>query len=295
VARGTAQEGRPAGGCAPPSTHARAPLPVFAADCPALEPAFGEALDAALAGAGIVLDAAARAGIEAQARLLMAWTAAINLTAIRTPGGVALEHVADSLAALPLLRGLDLPDRPAVLDLGSGGGYPGLPLGLVLPAGRLALLDSIGKKARFLRVAADAAAAALTSGGREPPRIDVLALRAETMAADPDQLRRWDLVTARAVGQLRVLAELALPLLRPGGWLVAWKRDAGDGALSAELATASATLTRLGGAVVVEERTGVAGLEDHRLIAVQRHAQPRPNWAARPAAGRPRRPPGAAC
>jgi 16S rRNA (guanine527-N7)-methyltransferase len=269
-------------------------LPILAADCPPLARGFHELLDEALAAIGIVLDAAVRAGIEAQARLLLAWTTSINLTAIRTPDGVALEHVADSLSALPLLLRLGLPERPAILDLGSGAGYPGLPLGLALPAGRLALVDSIGKKARFLRVAADAGAAALTDRAGHPPRIDVFAARAEALAGEPEQRGHWDLVTARAVGELRVLAELAMPLLRPGGWLVAWKRDAGDGALAAELAAAVTTLARLGGAVMAEERTSVAGLEDHRLIAIRRIAA-RPGRTHEPVSRRPRRAPGAAC
>jgi 16S rRNA (guanine527-N7)-methyltransferase len=294
VARGTAHEGRRAWPGTPPSTHARAELPIDPAACPALEPAFHEALDEALGSAGIVLDAAARAGIEAQARLLVVWTAAINLTAIRTSRGVALEHVADALAALPLLRGLGLPEGPAILDLGSGGGYPGLPLGLALPAGRLALVDSIGKKARFLRVAAAAAEAAAIANGGRAPRVDVFAVRAEALGAAAEHRGRWDLVTARAVGELRVLVELALPLLRRGGWLVAWKRDAGDGALAAEIAAAETSLARLGGVITAPQRVGVAGLEDHRLIGIRRAAAA-PGRTPPHGGGRPRRASGAAC
>ena len=248
----------------------------------------------ALAGADIALSPAARAGIEAHARLLLAWTAAINLTAIRTPGAVALEHVADSLAALSLLRRLGLPPRAAVLDIGSGGGYPGLPLGLALPAGWLALVDSVGKKARFLRVAANAAAAAMTTLGGDPPRIDVVAERAEALAGSAEHRARWDVVTARAVGDLAALSELSLPLLRPGGWLVAWKRDAGDGALAAEIAAAEASLARLGGVITAPQRVGVAGLEDHRLIGIRRAAAA-PGRTPPHGGGRPRRASGAAC
>jgi 16S rRNA (guanine527-N7)-methyltransferase len=294
VARRAAQEGRRAGRSAPPSTHLRAELPTDPDACPRLDPAFHRSLDVALDGAGIVLDPGVRAGLEAHARLLLAWSGAINLTAIRTPDGVALQHVADALAALPLLRRLGLPPRPAVLDLGSGSGYPGLPLGLALPAGRLALVDAIGKKARFLRVVAAAAAAATTARGGRAPRIDVFAERAEELAGSAEHRARWDVVTARAVGDLRELAELSLPLLRPGGWLVAWKRDAGDGKLAAELAAAEAALALLGGVVAARESVGVPGLEDHRLIAV-RCAAPTSGRFPRPVVERRRRAPGAAC
>jgi 16S rRNA (guanine527-N7)-methyltransferase len=294
VARRAAQEGRRAGRSAPPSTHVRVELPTDPDGCPPLDPAFHRSLEAALAGSRITLESDVRAGLEAHARLLLAWSGAISLTAIRSPGGVALEHVADALAALPLLRRLGLPPRPAVLDLGSGGGYPGLPLGLALPAGRLALVDSIGKKARFLRVAAAAAAATMTARGGHAPRIDVFAARAEELAGSAEHRARWDLVTARAVGDMRELAELSLPLLRRGGWLVAWKRDAGDGKLAAELAAAGAALALLGGEVVAHEPVGMAGLEDHRLIVVRRVA-PTPGRFPRPVVERRRRVPGAAC
>ena len=247
-------------------------------------------LDAALGAAGIELGGAVRAAIEAHVRLLLAWTQAINLTAIRTPAGVALEHVADSLAALPFLRHLGLPSRPTVLDLGSGGGFPGLPLGLALPAGRLGLLESIGKKARFLRVAAGAASAAVTTAGGVPPVIEVIAERAEALApgagrrAAPD----LDLVTVRAVGELSDLVRLGLPLVHPGGWLVAWKRDAGDGALDAEIGAAGAMLEAHGGRLERQEAVTVPGLEDHRLLAVRRVIGQAPREAVREAPRRRR-------
>jgi 16S rRNA (guanine527-N7)-methyltransferase len=256
-------------------------LPADPRACPPLDPAFAPALDAALSAAHIELTSAVRAGIEAHVRLLLVWTQAINLTAIRTPAGVALEHVADSLAALPLLRRLELPERPALLDLGSGGGFPGLPLGLALPAGRLGLLDSIAKKARFLRVAAGAAAEAVRASGVDPPHIEVIPERAEALGAGAGGAPGgWDVVTVRAVGDLATLVRLGLPLLGYGGWLVAWKRDAGDGALARELSDAAATLDELGGVLEVQEAVSMPGLEDHRLIAVRRVPSPVPSRAS---------------
>ncbi|MGH2407051.1 MAG: RsmG family class I SAM-dependent methyltransferase, partial [Candidatus Limnocylindrales bacterium] len=280
-ARRAAQEGRRAVRNDPPSTTVRAELPADPADCPPLDPAFTARLDAALAAADLELSDAVRAGIEAHVRLLLAWTQAINLTAIRTPAGVALEHVADALAALPLLQRLGLREQPDVLDLGSGGGFPGLPLGLALPAGRLVLLDSIGKKARFLRVAAAASSAAVTSAGGDPPVISVIAERAEALADAGRRSPELDLVTVRAVADLSSLAGLGLPLLREGGWLVAWKRDAGDGALATEIGAASATLEALGGRLEEHAAVTVPGLEDHRLMAIRKGPRPAPRQAPR--------------
>jgi 16S rRNA (guanine527-N7)-methyltransferase len=259
----------------PPSTRVRPisperpPLPSDPDACPPLDVTYATALDRALATAGLVLDPAARAGIDAHVRLLMAWNAAINLTAIRVPAAVAVEHVADSLSALPLLRAAGAPGRPTLLDLGSGGGYPGLPLGLALPAGRLALVESVVKKARFLEVAGRAAGATMRAAGGEPPAVEVLATRAEALAADVAHRGRWDVVTARAVAALDELVELALPLVTVGGLLVAWKRDAGDGALDAEFAAAGPVLAAVGGKLEAVERVGVPGLEDHRLVVVR--------------------------
>ncbi len=205
-------------------SSARPPLPTDPRDCPALGTDFATALGAALGALALRPGPGLRAAIEAQVRLLLAWNEAINLTAIRTPVAIALEHVADALTALAPLATAGVAGRPGLLDLGSGAGYPGLPLGLALPAGRLTLVDSIGKKARFLQVAGDAALAAMTAAGEPVPELEVVAERAEAMAREGRHRGRHDVVTARAVGPLAELAELALPLLRPGGLLVAWKR-----------------------------------------------------------------------
>ena len=265
----------------------RAPLPTDVEACPPIVPAFRTALDAALLGLDLRLGPAAQAGIEAHVRLLMAWNGAINLTAIRDPEAIALEHVADSLTAVAIIEAADLGRRPAILDVGSGAGYPGLPIGLALPAGRLTLIDSVAKKARFLQVAGDAALGAAAVRGLDGPTLEVVAGRAESVAHDRRRRGRYDLVTARAIGSLAELVELALPMLRPGGRLVAWKRDVdgwplGDQGSAAtpartidrpdlvhELADADHLLPRLGGAIERIVRVGVPGLEDHRLVVVR--------------------------
>lgn len=265
----------------------RAPLPTNTDALPPIEPAFRTTLESALQGLDVRLGPAVQAGIEAHVRLLMAWNAAINLTAILEPEAIALEHVADSLTAVALIQAAGLGRRPALLDLGSGPGYPGLPLGLALPAGRLTLVDSVAKKARFLQVAGDAALDAAAALGLDGPTLEVVAERAEAVGRDRRHRGRYDLVTARAVGSLAELVELALPLLRPGGRLVAWKRKVETAAivgappaatpvrtldrpdLAGELADAERLLPRLGGAIDRVVRVGLSGLEDHRLVVVR--------------------------
>ena len=169
----------------------REPLPTHVRDLAALPASYHETLEAGLAALGLHLDARARASIDDHVRLLLAWTQAINLTAIRDPEQVAVAHVLDSLTAVPWLRAHGV---PAFLDLGSGGGYPGLPIAAALPEVTATLVDATAKKARFLAVAAEATGLA--------DRISVLAERAETLAHDPAQRGRWPAVTARAVGAL---------------------------------------------------------------------------------------------
>ncbi|HTS14740.1 MAG TPA: RsmG family class I SAM-dependent methyltransferase [Candidatus Sulfotelmatobacter sp.] len=251
----------------PQRTITRASLPVDVTDLPPSPPAFHELIAAGCRAWGIALDARRADAIDAQARLLLAWTAALNLTAIRDPERVALLHVLDSLAAVPLLR-REAGPRPRLADIGSGGGYPGLPLSVVLPASEAVLIESVGKKARFLAVAAAAVGRAL---GGEAPILRVEARRAEAWPAG-ERGAPFDVVTARAVASMARLAAIGLPLLRPGGLLVAWKSDAGDGALAAELHEAVSTIERLGGAGPWIEPLpeGVAGLATHRLVVVTR-------------------------
>jgi 16S rRNA (guanine527-N7)-methyltransferase len=254
----------------------RVTLPTDPELCPALGTDFAAALDAALVSLGLTLTRGQRAGIEAQVRLLLAWNVAINLTAIREPVAIALEHVADALTAVAPARAAGVGERPSVVDCGSGAGYPGLPLGLVLPAGRLTLVDSVGKKARFLQVAGSASVAAMATADEDAPGLEVVADRIETLARDDRHRGRHDVVTARAVGSLAELIELGLPLLRRGGRLIAWKRSDETGAvvdeesaLADELAAAERLAPLLGGVVEDVQAVRVPGLEDHRLVVVR--------------------------
>jgi 16S rRNA (guanine527-N7)-methyltransferase len=216
-----------------------------------------------------------RAGLDAQVRLLRAWNAAINLTALRSDEAIARGHVLDSLLAVPYLRTL-VDSAPTILDLGSGAGYPGIPVALALPARRLMLVDSIRKKAAFLEVVARATGDALRAAGATPPELIAVAERAEDLADEPDQREAWDLVLARAVGSVAEVAELGLPLIRRGGHLAVWKRDAGDGSLEREVGNAGRLVAALGGAnarivpLAAAVRLGLAG---HCLVVVAKRRQ----------------------
>ena len=261
----------PANHHAPPRWAA---LPTDPSALPDLDAAFHDALDAALERLSLELSPGARAAIEAQVRLLVAWLPAINLSGIRAPDEIAREHVVDSLSGLHLLGRIPThaaPDGIELLDLGSGAGYPGLPLAVSLPTRRAALVDSVGKKAAFLRVAADAATAAMREAGETPPQVDVHAQRAEELAAERGHRERWTVVVARAVGDLGEVGELGLPLLRRGGSLFAWKRDDGEGSLERELAASADRLALVGAPEPpLVERVLLPELADHRLVVLRK-------------------------
>jgi 16S rRNA (guanine527-N7)-methyltransferase len=251
----------------------REPLPTRVRDTQDLPAAYERVLDRGLVDLGIALDPAARASIDGHVRLLLAWTAAINLTAIREPAAVATGHVLDSLSAIPWLR-----DRAAerILDLGSGGGFPGLPVAAALAGASVTLLEPIGKKAAFLRTVVEATGQA--------DRVTVVAARAEALAADPARRAGWSIVTARAVAATADLVELAFPLLEPGGVLVAWKR----GELGAELAAARRAVDALGGGSLEVDDVAIEGLGGHRLVRVTRGGRVPGGYPRDPAARRRR-------
>jgi 16S rRNA (guanine527-N7)-methyltransferase len=252
----------------------REPLPTRVEATPTLPAAYDAALDAGLAALGLALTSAARAAIDGHARLLLAWNRAINLTAIREPEAVALAHVVDSLTGLSVLaeRGAD-----RYIDLGSGGGYPGLPIAAALPAARALLLEPVGKKAAFLSVAIAAAGLGET--------VEAAPVRAEALAVDVRHRGRWPAVTARAIAGLAELVELAFPLLGPGGCLVAWKR----GDIGPEVAAAERAIAALGGGDLDVRPVRVPGLDGHCLVVATARGRV-PSTYPRDPAARKRRP-----
>jgi 16S rRNA (guanine527-N7)-methyltransferase len=203
------------------------------------------------------LDARLPAGFldrcERYVALLLDANARLNLTRVTQPAEVARLHLLDALAALPLIDAWGV--RSAV-DLGSGGGVPGIPLALARPDVRWLLVDSVGKKAEALR--SFAAELGLVN-------VEVAAARAEDLGRDPEHRERHDLVAARACAALPVLAELALPLLRVGGTLLAWKGPLTAG--SDEFVRGAAAAALLGGGEPIIHAS-LAPLGDHILVEV---------------------------
>jgi len=234
---------------------AREPLPTRVEDTLVLPPGYDDALDAGLAALGVTLDAPGRAVIAGHVRLLLAWSGSINLTSIRDPRYAAVAHVLDSLSALEAARQLA---ATRLLDLGSGGGFPGIPLAVALGGEGTLLVEATRKKARFLETVVGATGLA--------GRVMVAADRAEDVARDPRHRGQWPLVTARAVAGLAELVELAFPLLANGGSLFAWKR----GDIDRECEAAERAIHAVGGGGIRVIDVAVDGLEGHRIVVATR-------------------------
>ncbi len=154
------------------------------------------------------------------ANLLLAENARMNLTAARDSAALWNRHIADSLR---LLQCPEVESTHTLLDLGSGGGLPGIPLAIARPQLEVVLLEATRKKVRALQSFIDTLGLRNTSCRWG---------RAEELAHDPAWRQRFDLVTARAVAPLRQLVELGAPLCRPGGYLAAYKGPNVDQELS---------------------------------------------------------------
>jgi 16S rRNA (guanine527-N7)-methyltransferase len=165
------------------------------------------ALVAGLSALELDADIEARAKLSQYIALLDKWNRTHNLTAIRDPAQMVTHHLLDSLAVLAHLPKLA---RLRVLDIGSGGGLPGIPLAIVKPDWRVVLLDSNHKKAAFLRQAAIELGLA---------NVEVCAERVQ----DYDVTLLFDVVISRAFSDLATFATLARRLVAPGGRLVAMK------------------------------------------------------------------------
>lgn len=232
----------------------------------ALEAVVQERLDALISRYGL------SSQVKAQLAVLLTTLAADPHapSTVVAPREAVDVHIADSLA------GLELPllgSAQAIADLGAGAGFPGLPLAAALPAARVTLVESNARKSGF--IAAAAAAAGLINA-------DVVAERAEGWKAG---IGACDVVTARALAPLSVIAEYAAPLLRDGGHLVAWKGRRDD----EEERAAERAAGQLGLALVEIRPVAPYDGAEHRHLHVLRKVAPTPpRFPRRPGMARKR-------
>ena len=223
----------------------------------------------------LLVDGAAELGIQLDSRRieqfdryyreLEEWNKRANLTSINGYEETQVRHFLDSLTVCLAFRRLpdSAPPMERVVDVGSGAGFPGLPLKLAFPHLELHLIESVGKKTAFLEH---------LSGLLKLDGVTVHNGRAESLARNPVMRDAFDLALVRGVARLSLLLEYTLPFCRIGGQVVALKH----GGLDSELAEAEFALAELGGRQAGVFPVSLGGLTDDRIVAAFEKVSPTP-------------------
>lgn len=210
---------------------------------------FRETLEQAAAQAGFPLTGEQLDRFQQYTDLLLETNKSLNLTAITDPEEVALKHMVDSL----LVYNPKTFHNHTIADVGTGAGFPGIPLKIYDPSMRVTLIDSLQKRLNFLKQVVQE----LGLG-----QVRCLHARAENAGQDPALREKFDVVTARAVAALPVLAEYCLPLVRVGGTFFAMKGRH----FQEETDEAHHAVEALGGKIKEVRPVTLPGLDDQRAI-----------------------------
>lgn len=193
-------------------------------------------------------------------RLLLAWNERMNLTAITEPREVAVKHMVDSLSAYtPEL----FHDGVSVIDVGTGAGFPGIPLKIFCPGIHLTLMDALQKRVHFLQTVVD-------DLGLEA--VSCVHARAEEGARQKAYREQYDIAVSRAVARLSVLAEYCMPFVKSGGYFLALK----GAKYEEELREAGKALKVMGGSGMETRRVALPGLDDVRAVIAVHKTMPTP-------------------
>ncbi|MEW5988689.1 MAG: 16S rRNA (guanine(527)-N(7))-methyltransferase RsmG [Chloroflexota bacterium] len=215
----------------------------------------------------LTLTAGQLAQFDQYQALLLDWNQRLNLTAITDPAAIQVRHFLDSLTCATITG--DLNGRRLV-DVGTGAGFPGLPLKILFPALQLTLVESVVKKTRFL----EAVVNELRLTG-----VTILAERAEVLGRRPAHRAQYDWVLARSVAELRVLVEYLLPLCRMGGRALAQKGE--NAAVEVEAATLA--IATLGGGRPEITPIHLPGrAETHYLVVIPKERETPERYPRRP-------------
>ncbi len=197
---------------------------------------------------------------ETYYRLLVEWNEKMNLTGITEREAVYEKHFYDSLT---LAEAVSFSKLQSLADIGSGAGFPSIPLAIAFPHLRVTIIDSLAKRIKFSGTVVDELQLA---------QVSCLHARAEDAARQKEHRDSYDIVTARAVARLAVLNEFCLPFVRPGGLYVAMKGTD----ISVELDEARYSLTKLGGRLVDVKRLTLPteGADRHLIVCEKKGPTP---------------------
>jgi 16S rRNA (guanine527-N7)-methyltransferase len=200
-------------------------------------------------------------------RELLDWNQKFNLTAIKDAESIRIKHFLDSFSCV-MAWGANPPHH--LVDVGTGAGFPGLPLKILYPAMRTTLIESVGKKAMFCEHI-------VRMLGLE--NVQVIKARAEEVGQMPEYREKYDYAVARAVAGMNVLSEYLLPLVRMGGTMLAQKGESGP----AEVQSAEKVMKLLGGKLQQVIQVNLPGVADDRYLVIvnKSHATP-PKYPRKP-------------
>lgn len=201
---------------------------------------------------GVKIDDAQAEKFAEYTKLLLEWNEKFNLTSIADPEEIVVKHYLDSLTCLNAAK---FRKGDAVADVGTGAGFPGVPIAIVRPDLKITLIEATNKKLTFL----DEVCRRL-----DLSQIELVHSRAEEAGRMPEHRERYNIVVARAVSEMRTLAEYCLPLVKVGGVFIAMKGPDIDG----ELAGARPGIGNLGGERPEIIRLTLPGTDIRRSIIV---------------------------
>lgn len=204
---------------------------------------------------GITLTDKQKKQFETYFRLLVEWNEKINLTAITDKEEVYLKHFYDSIA--PILQGYIDNSPLSILDIGAGAGFPSIPMKILYPKIDITIIDSLNKRINFLNILANEL---------ELSGVHFFHGRAEDFGQDKVFRAKFDIVTARAVARMQVLAELTIPFLKVNGRLIALKAAAAE----EELISAEKALKTLFSQVTVNKNYKLPNGDDRNITIVSK-------------------------
>ncbi len=210
---------------------------------------------------GVLLDDKALDRFDIYAKLLVEWNEKINLTAITDPEGIVIKHFLDSLT---IFSAVNIPEKAKIIDVGTGAGFPGIPMLIARPDLDITLMDSTNKRLNVIRDILEKLE--LTA--------NVVHSRAEDAGKSADFREKYDFSTARAVSNLRDLSEYCLPFVKVGGAFISMKGAKAE----EEIAEAKKAIKTLGGKIEAKKTFELEQTGERMIITVKKVSSTPPKF-----------------